>query len=584
MKRIIRRFFSGLKNRKENKEILKWVFSVGKDFKKYIFGFLVINTLAMLISLASAIAGRYVVDAATGFRTELFFRYITIMLGTTVVSIIISSLSSMFSSFVHEKFAFEIRAKMFDRVQRSAWDKITKFHSGDMLARLSGDIDTISSAIISMLPNIIVTGCQLVLVLIILIGSDPTLAVIGLIVGPAGLLASVALRKKYSEYQKKLRESHSEYYAFLQESISNIGVVKTFRLENKNNKVFQDFRDKRMKIVIKSSVVGNVMSSLMRLVYSIGYVVAFSWCAYRLTTAETYVDPSGATVTTYTYGMMTLFLSLVSQLQTSIRSLGHIVPQFYSLLVSAKRVREITNLEPENYEGSETIPSSVGLKVNDISFSYNEDDKAVLRDISFVIQPGTRVGIVGSSGAGKTTFIRLLLSLIKPDKGALEYFDENGSSEPVTPSSRRFISYVPQGNTLLSGTVRSNLQAGCADATDEEMWQVLNVADAAEFLKKMPHGLDTPIAEGSIGLSEGQAQRVSIARALLRKAPVLILDEATSALDEKTEKKIFEQISAKKDCTCFIITHRSSMLKYCDFVLEINDDGFAALESRKNEN
>lgn len=577
MKRKIKKLFHGLKNWKETKELLTWVFTIGKDFKKYIFGFLVINMLTMIISLVSAIAGRYVVDAATGFKSELFFRYIMIMLGTTVISIIISSLSSMFSNFVNEKFAFGIRADMFDRVQRSVWDKITKFHSGDMLARLSGDIETIASSIVSMLPNIIVTCCQLILVLIILVKNDPMLAVIGLIVGPIGLIASIIFRKKYSHYQKLLRESHSEYYSFLQECFSNIGVIKTFQLENRNNTVFKSFRNKRMKIVIKASIVGNVMSSLMKLVYSIGYVVTFSWCAYRLTTAVTYTDPSGAEVATYTYGMMTLFLSLVSQLQGSIKSLGHVVPQFYSLIVSAKRVREITDLEPEAYEEIDTMPQKVGLKVQDVCFSYDAEDRTILKDMSFIIPPNSRVGIIGTSGAGKTTFIRLLLSLVKPDSGTLEYIDGNGIKEKIAPSSRRFISYVPQGNTLLSGTIRSNMQAGRADATDEEMWNTLEIADAAGFVKKMPDKLDTPISEGSVGLSEGQAQRISIARALLRKVPVLILDEATSALDEKTEKRIFEQISLKKDCTCFIITHRRSMLKYCDLILEINDDGFATL-------
>jgi len=577
MKRKFKKLFRDLKNWKENKELLKWVFTIGKDFKKYIFGFLAINMTTMIISLVSAIAGRYVVDAATGFRSELFFRYILIMFATTVVSIIISSLSSMFSNFVNEKFAFGIRAEMFDRVQRSVWDKVTKFHSGDMLARLSGDIETVATSIISMLPNIVVTGCQLVLVLIILLNNDPTLAIIGLIVGPIGLLASIILRKKYSAYQKKLRESQSEYYSFLQESFVNIGVIKTFQLENKNNQIFQSFRNKRMRIVIKASVIGNAMSSLMRLVYSIGYVVTFSWCAYRLTTATTYTDPSGAEIATYTYGMMTLFLSLVSQLQNSIKSLGHIVPQFYSLIVSAKRIREITNLEQEVYDKIDTIPVKAGLKVKNVCFSYDAKDRTILKDMSFEIPPDSRVGIVGTSGAGKTTFVRLLLALIKPDNGTLEYIDENGKPEPISPTSRRFISYVPQGNTLLSGTVRSNLQAGYPDASDEEMWNILEIADAADFLRKTPNGLDTVLAESAIGLSEGQAQRISIARALLRKAPVLILDEATSALDEKTEAKIFEQISSKKGCTCFIITHRRSMLKYCDLVLEINDDGYVTL-------
>lgn len=573
----IKKFFNELGSWQESKSLFKWILNIGKDFKRYVLGFLVINMITMLISLASAVAGRYVVDAATNFSTEMFFRYIAIMLVTTVASIVISSASGMFSGYVNEKFAFGIRAKMFDRIQRSVWNKVTKYHSADMLARLSGDIDTISRTIISLLPNIIVTGCQLVIVLVILLAYDPMLAVIGLIVGPLGVIASLLLRKKFSFYQTKLRESQSEYYSFMQESFSNIGVVKTFQLENINNQTFNNIRDKRLKLVMKSTALGSMMSAFLHLVYSVGYVVTFSWCAYRLSSTATYIDPITMEITTYTYGTMTLFLSLVSQLQGSVRSLGHIVPQMYSLIVSAKRVKEITELEAEEYEGNIQMPKKISLSAENVTFSY-DDKKVVLDNLSFKIPADCRVGIVGSSGAGKTTLIRLLLSLVKPTDGKLEYIDENGVAEKVSPDSRRFISYVPQGNTLMTGTVRSNLLTGCPDATDEELWQVLEKADAAEFLRKTNDGLDTVLSEGAGGLSEGQAQRISIARALLRKTPVLILDEATSALDEKTEAKIFEQISSEKGRTCFIITHRSSMLRYCDKILEIDGDGKAQLK------
>ncbi len=523
-----------------------------------------INLVTMIISLASAVASRYVVDAATGFKSELFFRYILIMLVTTVVSIVISSFSTMFSSFVNEKFAFGIRAKMYDKVQRSSWQKLTKYHSADLLSRLSGDIDTISSSLISIVPNAVVTLIQLILIVVILLKYDPILALIGLVVGPVGLVATILFRKKYASYQAKLKQSNSEYYAFMQETLSNSGVVKSFQLEDKNNQRFRQIRDKRMKLIVRSARLNSIMSSLMRLVYSIGYVVTFSWCAYNLTTNNTGI---------YTYGTMTLFLVLVGQLQTSIKTLGSIVPQCYSLVVSAKRIREITEMEREEYEEISTVPKTVGLRAKDVSFAYEGDETAVLQDLSFEIPPNSRVGIVGTSGAGKTTFIRLLLSLVKPDNGTLQYIDENGNAEEVSGSSRRFISYVPQGNTLMSGSVRENLLSGKSDATDEEMWQALEIACASDFLSKTPKGLDTVLTEDAGGLSEGQAQRVAIARALLRNKPVLILDEATSALDEGTEAKIFECISAMNDRTCFIITHRSSMLKYCNMILEIGDDG-----------
>ncbi len=532
----------------------------------------------MLISLASAVAGRYVVDAATGFKSDLFFKYILIMLVTTIVSIVISSFSTMFSSYVNEKFAFGIRANMYDRVQRSSWQKLTKYHSADLLSRLSGDIDTISASLISIVPNVVVTFIQLVLIVVILFKYDPMLAVIGLIVGPVGLIATILFRKKYARYQMELKKSNSEYYAFMQETLSNSGVVKTFQLEEANNQRFQKIRDKRMKLIVRSARLSSVMNALMRLVYSIGYVVTFSWCAYNLTNATTIVNDAGIAVATYTYGTMTLFLSLVSQVQNSIKSLGSIVPLCYSLVISVKRVREITEMETEEYEQVDTMPQTLGLRAEGVGFTYDGDETAVLSNLNFEIPPNSRVGIVGTSGAGKTTFIRMLLALVKPTEGILQYIDENGNAEDVSGSVRRFISYVPQGNTLMSGSVRENLLSGKGDATDDEMWQALDIACASDFLRKAPRGLDTYLTEDAGGLSEGQAQRVAIARALLRNKPVLILDEATSALDEGTEAKIFERISAMNDRTCFIITHRSSMLKYCNMILEIDDDGKSILK------
>lgn len=572
----MKRLFRFLRNWDENKSHLRWLYNIGKGYKRYMLGFLLLNLFSMGVSILSSVAGKYVVDAATGFRSEFFVKYIVIMLVTSIVSILFSAGAGMFSSYVSEKFSFSVKADMFDRVQRSIWHKLSKYHSGDLLSRLTSDIDTVASSVVSLVPSLLVTVLQLGIVLTILLIYDPTLALIGLIIGPIGVIVGVLYRKRYSEYQRKLRESQSEYYSFFQESLANIGVIKTFQLEDANNNRFKGIRENRLKLVVKSSLLGNIMSSAMRLVYGIGYIVAFSWCAYRLSEATFYINAEGMEVATYTYGTMTLFLSLVGQVQGSIRALGSVIPSMYSLLVCTKRIREVTEIEDEDYNEKEGMPKAVSLRVNHVNFAY--DSKNVLNDLDFQIPAHKFVGIVGSSGAGKTTLIRLLLSLITPDSGTLEYVDENNQGELVCPSSRRFISYVPQGNTLLSGTVRSNLLAGNKQATEEQMWKALETAGVDEFLRNHPRGLDYVISEKARGLSEGQAQRISIARALLREKPVMILDEATSALDEATEKLIFEGITKERNKTCFIITHRKSMLKYCDMIIEIGKNGKAVLK------
>lgn len=549
---------------RNNKDNIRWLFLQGKGFRRYVFGFLAINLIAMTVTLFSSIAGKYVVDAAVGFGQEMYWKYILIMVGTTLFTIVLSYFSTLFSSYVGEKFAFSIRAEMFDRVQRSKWQGINKFHSGDMLSRLTSDVSTVSSSIISIVPSVVVAVVELGIVLGILLYYDPNMAIIGLIVGPLGVIAGAVFRRKFVKYQKKLRESESEYYSFIQESLSNIPVVKTFQMEDRNNEYFKELRKRRLALVMKSSRLSALMHVVMKLIYNMGYVVAFSWCAYRL------ANPNDG----YTYGTMTLFLSLVSILQGTIRSIGGIIPMMFSAVIAAKRIRGITDIENEDYPLVKDVPKEVGLEIRNVSFTYEKEK--VLRDVSISVAPGRRVGIVGSSGAGKTTFIRLLLSLIEADSGEAVYVTD-GKEEKITSASRRFIAYVPQGNTLLSGTIRSNLLVGNKNATEEQMWEALRLASADEFVTKAPLGLDTPIAEKAGGLSEGQAQRVAIARALLRDKPILILDEATSALDEVTEKKIFRKLSAQSGRTCFIITHRRSMLEYCDVIFEISDSGDAVV-------
>ncbi len=552
-----------------NKGHIAWLFRLGKGFKKYALGFLIISFVSMFITLLSSVAGKYVVDAATGFDTELFWKYLALMIGTTLFTIALSFFSTLFSSYVGERFAFGIRSKMFDKVQRSSWYEVSKFHSADMLSRLTSDISTVANSIITMVPTAIVAVIELVIVAAILIYYDPVMAIIGLIIGPLGVIAGALYRRKFIRYQKKLRESESEYYSFFQETLANLPITKTFQLEDRNNRYFGDVRDRRLSLVMKGSRLGALMGVVMKLIYNIGYVVAFSWCAYRLS------NPDGG----YTYGTMTLFLSLVSVLQGTISGLGSIVPQMISTIVSARRIREITDITHESYGNKTDIPKNVGVEFENVSFTY--ENEKVLEDVSFKVHSGERIAVIGSSGAGKTTLIRLLLSLVGPDNGNASYIIDGEKKEKIAPDSRRFISYVPQGNTLISGTVRSNLLSANENATDEEMWEALDLASAGDFLRKCADGIDTVLSEKAGGISEGQAQRIAIARAILRDRPVMILDEATSALDEDTERKIFERLTETKGKTCFIITHRKSMVEYCDRILEIDKSGRVKLRNKE---
>ena len=253
-------------------------------------------------------------------------------------------------------------------------------------------------------------------------------------------------------------------------------------------------------------------------------------------------------------------------------------PQIYRMLIAAERISDVTEMEKEVYEGKTDIPQNIGLVVKDVSFTY--DKEIILKNLNFTVKPGEKIGIVGSSGAGKTTLIRMLLALTKPQRGIINYTFSD-TSESACPDSRRFISYVPQGNTLKTGTIAENVRVGKSDATDLMINKALEMASANKFINKLPDKLETKISEGAVGISEGQAQRIAIARALISEKPVLILDEATSALDEKTESVVLKNITENlKNITCFIITHRSSMLKYCNKVIEINDNGEITIKAK----
>ena len=547
-------------------ETFVWLLSQALPYWKLLCVMLAINIVSLCMSFAGTIFGKYVVDATTSGRLDV--RYVLYMLGASFAAIFFSAVTKIFSDYINERFSFGMRCDMFNRVQRSMWLELSKFHSGDVVTRLTSDISSIASGLITMIPNIIVTGIQFVIAFGILFYFDKMLAVLALVLGPLGALMSLIFRKAYHIYQTKIRESESEYRSFMQEVVSNMVVTKTFQREDYNQAYMYDIQSRRMDIVMKSARLSALMSSVMRIVYRLGYLGAFCWCAYRIS------------IGAITYGTMTVFISMVSSVQGSIASLGSVLPSFYSMMVAARRIIRIVEIRDEDYEGPDTRPEEVTVEVRNLSFCYDrKKSRKILDNVNFRAEPGQIIGIVGPSGAGKTTLVRLLMALLLPDQGSVIYTDEKGNIEMAKPASRRFISYVPQGNTLLSGTIEENLRAGKEDASEDEIWESLRMADADKFVKMSSDGLQTVLNEKGGGLSEGQAQRISIARALISNKPILILDEATSALDEDAESRILKAISGTYGKTVFIITHRKSMLQYCSRVIEVSEDATATIRN-----
>ena len=552
----------GIKNAIEDpettKKLLRWIVKQTSPYMGWMLLIFSINIISICISYGSTIVGKYVVDDATNGVIDL---HNMLMMGSmTCLSILVGIGSKISSAYISERFSFGVRVKMFANVQQSDWKEITKIHSGDILTRLTSDISTVTSGLIDIVPTIILVIIQLFLAFGILYHYDHVMALAALIIAPIGAFLALLFRRQYSKYQKLLKESESQYRSFMQDCVSNLVVMKTFEQEESNNKQLEMIRKDRIGVILKSSQLSAFISAMFSIVYNLGYVIAFCWGAYRISQNQ------------ITYGTMTIFISFVSRIQGTISSLASMVPEMYNVMVSANRIHEITELDKEVYNYPENYPEKVGAEIDHVDFAY--DEELILKDVDLKVKPGEKVAIVGESGAGKTTLIRMLLALTHPNKGSITYLDENGEPEPACPDSRRFISYVPQGNTLISGTIKDNMLIGKEGATDDEIWEALRLAGAEKFMRKLPDGLDTVLAENAGGISEGQAQRVAIARALIGGKPVMILDEATSALDENTEALVLKNIADNyKNITCFVITHRRSMLQYCDRVLEIKDDG-----------
>lgn len=564
----IRFFFQDWKNQKI---YLKWMLAQMKPFLGLFLLLLLIDTCASLLVVYESVVAKHLIDGATGDPSGNPQSYLIILAATLLGTIILYAVLDYLSAIVHERYAFAVRLRAFDRVLQSEWGWIASYHSGDMVTRLTSDVDTFANGTATMIPDLLLLIVRLISAFSVLYYYDHMLAIMALLLGPFGAILSVFLGDKMKKYQVALKETESKSLSLMQETVLNIAVVKAFQQEEKCTSWLSGIRDERMHLVKKKSKRNIYVNLSMQFVFTIGYMTAFAWGIYRLSTGS------------ITYGTMSVFLSLAMQIQGPIMSLAKMVPQFINVLASVGRVMEVDGQQPEEPAEACVEPEGVGIRMHDVSFSYLEDQ--ILDSVQFDIRPGDWVGVIGYSGAGKTTLIRLLLGFIHPkEPGQVLFYNASGKEEIASKSARRLIAYVPQGNSLQSGTILENLRAGNAEASIEKIWEALTIADAEDFVRNLPEGLDTAIGERASGLSEGQAQRIAIARAILKDTPVLILDEATSALDERTEAVVLERLSQHdKAKTCVIITHRRAMLEFCNRAFEMTNGQIIEKTIENNE-
>lgn len=544
------------KDRGNQYQYAKWLVKYAKPYAVKIGLMMGFNLLYTIVSLVMVQISKNIIDKASD--GDRFITLVVVYLLLIISMQVISIASTLMSTMLSEHFSFGIRKQIYEKIIHSHWMDVKKYHTGDLMTRLTSDAGNVADGIVTTIPGIIQLIVELLLVFFTLYFYSPLLACLALMIAPVAAVSCWWLGRKLKKLQIKVQESEAAYRSFLQESLANLLVVKAFANEEYSTQRLVQLRQERFSWVFKRTKMGVVSSTVMSLAFQLGYIAAFTYGAIQISK------------NVITYGTMSVFLTLVNRIQSPIMQLAQQIPKVVSILASAGRIIELQDIPLEEKSDEQIEAENIGVEIQNLTFGYTQEN--VLEDVSLCIHPGEFVAIIGESGIGKTTLIRIIMSFMSNIHGNVTFYNEKGKTEKANASTRNFIAYVPQGNTLFSGTVRENIRMGNLEATEEEMLEALKLAAGYDFVMELPKGLDTVIGERGHGLSEGQAQRIAIARAFVRKAPFLILDEATSALDEATEQQVIQGLQKlNPKPTCLVITHRKSILAYCDREIRIEN-------------
>ena len=553
-------------------ETWKWILSYSNRYKKAIAYYMFLGIFSTVFSLISAVASKQLIDIVTGHKKEQMLIMAVIMVSMALFSLIFSSVISRVSLKLSISIQNDIQSDIFEKIEEANWFSISQYHSGDILNRFVTDVGTVANNAITWLPSLVVSLFNFVATFFVIMYYDATMAAISLGSAPILLFVSQYLMKRMREYSKKVKELNSQVMSFEQETFSNMNTIKAFGITDRYARELKSWQGKYRDYNLDYNMFSIKTNIALSLLGMLVQYASFGWGVFRLWSGH------------ITYGEMTLFLSQGGKLSSAFNSLVGYIPHVLNSSVSAGRVLELVKLprelhhEEESAQMKETMDQGLCVKLNDVFFQYVED-KPVLQRSDFVAKPNEIVAVVGPSGEGKTTMLRMFLGLILPEAGSAVLEDCNGNQVPMNADTRQFFSYVPQGNTIFSGTIAENLRMVKEDATDEEIIEALKISCAWDFVEKLPQGIDAPLGERGRGLSEGQAQRVAIARAVLRDAPIMLLDEATSALDVETERKVLRNIIQKKpNKTCIVATHRPSVLTMCQRVYRVMDTKITSLD------
>ena len=516
----------------------------------------VMGSVLSLVSLAFVGVSKNLVNIATGQQPGKMFETAAFLIVLLVLRLAIQIAVNFLNVHASSRLEISLKRHVFKLLINKEYLEVASYHSGELLNRLNSDVSVIVNGIITVLPSAAIFVTSIVGAFIYLFSIDKVLALIILGVGPLVAVGARLYSRKYKKLHKECQQADGKTKSFMLEVIQNLLVVKSFSNENAVLDKSEELQKNSYKLKVKRTKVSIVAHVGMFLIFNAGYYFAFAYGAYRIAAGE------------LNFGDFTAILQLVNQIQAPFKDISSLVPQVFSVIASVERLLDIEDIENEPDEKMIENPKEFYGGIRDIvfdnvEFSYSAD--SVVSGINMRIKKGECVVIGGESGAGKSTSIKLLLGIFEPTAGKI-YFNTDKGRVHIGKSTRPMFSYVPQGNLILSGTIRENITFACGGALEEDIIKSAKIAQIWDFIESLDDGLETVIGEKGLGLSEGQAQRISIARAILYDAPILLLDESTSALDSVTEEALLKAVREMTDKTCIIISHKQAAFEICDHI------------------
>ena len=574
VKRIIQRIREG-RLKQLTGEIL-WMYAYVRRYWLLIAVYVLLGASGSVLGLGTSVVSKDLVDAVTGVNSRGIVQVACLYVGVGVGQIFVNAVKSRLSLKVRLKVTNEIRADIYEQVLRTNWESLAKYRSGDLLYRVNGDAGMVANTILTFLPNVVTTLISFGGAFLIVIKNDPWMALIALLGAPVSFLTSRYSAKRMRQFQRDNQNVASDRTVFDQETFQNLQFIKAFGMLDRVTEKFHRIQQESVDVALRQNKFQQYMTITTSLVgQAVGYA-CYGFAAFRLWQGQ------------ISYGTMTMFVSMAASLRGSFSGILNLAPMVIRAGISAERIMEITGLPRDSMEDKEEAEEirkqsrekGVYVHMENVDFAY-EEDKWIYQGADFRAEPGEIVALIGPSGQGKTTTLSLILGLYHPKKGTIRVGNPGGNELRASSSTRCLFSYIPQGNTMFSGTIADNMRMVKPEASDEEIRSALEAACAWEFVGKLEHGMDTEVRERGTRFSEGQKQRLSIARALLADAPVMILDEATSALDVATERRVLRSIIRKEpNRTVIVAAHRPSVFSMCSRVYKVGGSRITELDEQ----